>query len=216
MEKLSTTGVEQDFVAALRAGKICLHPTDSIPGLSFDPRLDANRQKLDGIKGRDAVKSYIGLLANLDMARIFWRPLPGNWFDVLSQVWPAPLSVVWEAAPTCPISIVGKDGSVAFRLPQLAPDMQWLLRAIQELGCPMPTTSVNDSGQEPLTVWDEAVRWLDNKSSHTYVPTLKSQPRFSPQPSTVIKIIDGERFQVLREGRFATATLRSQWGKTPC
>lgn len=204
--------VLEEFLAAWQSGKVCLHPTDTLPGLSFDPRQKKAWQSLLAIKERPPEKSPIALVATFEQAAANWAPLPGSWSQILGALWPGPLSVIWEANATCPEYLRAADGTVALRCPQLSD--AWMREALLKLECPFPTSSVNRSGEAASRTWAEACHWaLQFPALH--VPPLSSDERGKSEskPSTLLRIIDARRWEILREGALDRSTIVEEFAR---
>ena len=91
-----------DFLGALDQSFVCLHPTDTVPGLTFDPLSRKASERLQAIKGRDPAKTFLGLVADVYEAKRFWQELPAPWSRLLEDIWPAPLTVIWKANSRAP------------------------------------------------------------------------------------------------------------------
>jgi L-threonylcarbamoyladenylate synthase len=199
------------FLAALHAGRACLHPTDTLPGLTFDPTSAAGRAAVVAIKGRDEGKPFLGLAASLAQARRMFAPLPGDWAAHLATLWPGPLSVVWTASPEAPRSLVAADGTLGLRVPLLPVDSAWFMSVLERSSVPLPTTSVNKSGQPPARGYAEASSLLLDAPG-AFVPMWRAAGHVQSLPSTVIRLYDDGSFSVLREGAMAVDRL-SSWAR---
>lgn len=188
---------EKKMKDAWLSGKVCLHPTDTLPGLSFNPNSEQAWRRLSKIKKRDESKTCISLVASLDFALGFWRDLPGVWSRVLADLWPSSLSVIWQANNTCPKTLVRESGTVAFRCPPLLQQNQWLLALIESVGSPFPTTSVNCSGEPAANDFGAANHFLDGLEG-VYIPEEFEVP--GGQASTLIEIFDDSSFRIHRPG----------------
>ena len=198
-----------DFIEHLETLHLCLHPTDSLPGIAFDPRRQEALARLISFKGRSPDKSFIGLVATCDKAFEFMAPLPGVWQKVLSRLWPAPLSVVFKASNYCPAALIATDGTVALRVPRLVSRDAWFKKVLETIDFPLPTTSVNTSGNPPLYHWDEAIALVRGHEG-IFVPSCcETQTRATPpsggdiQPSTLIRLREDGNFDLLRRGLVA-------------
>lgn len=201
------------FLDAYRAGAVCLHPTDSLPGLTFDPRSEKAREALYQWKGRDALKPTLSLVANVDLALKQWLPLPGAWEDHVRKLWPASLSVVWKASRECPPSLHGPDGTVALRVPVLTNEIEWFRDGLRILAEPVPTSSVNRSGEPAASTWREALQ--RTRGSGIFCPE-GIDPTFVGAPSTVIRILEDGRWKLLREGNVTVHRITAVVGEPPC
>lgn len=201
------------FIDAYRADAVCLHPTDSLPGLTFNPHSLKAREALYQWKGRDALKPALSLVASVDLALKYWLPLPARWEEHVQNLWPASLSVVWKASPTCPSSLCGPDGTVALRVPVLADDSQWFQDVLRILAEPVPTSSVNRSGESAASTWQEAVQIT--QGSGIFCP-VGIDPSFVGTPSTIIGILEDGRWKLLRAGQVAAHRITAVVGESPC
>jgi L-threonylcarbamoyladenylate synthase len=118
--------------AILLKGGIAVLPTDTIYG--FSGLAGHCDEAIGRIKGREK-NPFIRLIAEPDdIFRYTLAPIP----SALLAHWPGPLTLV----------VPLKDGtSAAFR----CPGGQWLRDVICRVGCPIISTSVNRTGQPPLT-----------------------------------------------------------------
>ncbi len=202
MEKLT-----QEFLTSLKQGCLCLHPTDTLPGLTFDPDRDEGRQALVELKGRiDAAKPFLGLVDCVTKAQRYYQPLPTGWLRVLAELWPGPLSVVWKASKEAPASLTAADGTIGLRVPELPAEAAWFRQVLVALDRPLPTTSVNRAGEPPATEFADAGRLLANAKA-SYIPAWTPEPSARALPSTVIRVQSSGGYTVLRQGAMTTARI---------
>lgn len=189
-----------EFLEHYRQGFVCLHPTDTLPGLSFDPLSELGLRSLWKVKGERQNKAFNCLVANWQQALAFWQPLPSGWSEILAKLWPAPLSVVWFAKKSVPEVLKALDGSISLRVPDLGPEAKWFQAVLEGgLTTPFPSTSVNRSGNAPAVSWADARSFLENQKS-VYTPTWDCPQGGFQGASTVIKIRSDGGFDVLRKG----------------
>jgi L-threonylcarbamoyladenylate synthase len=195
-----------DFNSALQKGLLCIHPTDTIPGIGWDPRNARAWEALVRWKRRPPDKTVLGLVDSVEKAQSFWQPLPKKWSRVLNSVWPAPLSVVWSAAEAAPKILVSPQGEIGLRVPKLDQRNEWFGRFLSHYPDPFPTTSINIAGQIPLTSLEEIsaalagdpASFISKGLLESCLPTEgTSEIR---QPSTLIRIKRDGDFEVLRPG----------------
>ncbi len=187
--------LQTEFLAAIAAGRVCLHPTDTLPGLTCDPRNKEAVQRILAIKGYLNERPFVHLCAKSAVAKEFFLPLPGAWAKTLEEVWPAPLSVVWQSKE----AFHSAQDSMAIRVPKLT--NAWFQEVLLSLAQPMPSTSINVKGGTPATNWQEASDFL--KGHDVFIPPAWSMPNEpGTKPSTLIKLaIDGS-FELLRAGAY--------------
>jgi L-threonylcarbamoyladenylate synthase len=202
MEKLT-----QDFLDSLKQGLLCLHPTDTLPGLTFDPDSLAGRQALVELKGRtDAAKPFLGLIDCVTKAQRYYQPLPERWLRVLAELWPGPLSVVWKASHLAPTSLVAEDGTIGLRVPELPAEAAWFRQVLVALDRPLPTTSVNRAGEPPAIQFADAGRLL-SRAKASFIPEWSPAQLPAAAPSTVMRIMPSGAYSLLRQGAMPKARI---------
>jgi L-threonylcarbamoyladenylate synthase len=197
------------FIDALDVFPLLVHPTDTVPGLTFHPERKESVDCLFAFKGRSTDKSFIGLTASYEKALLYFAPLPELWVRALPRLWPGPLSIIWKAAASCPQILMAQDHTVALRVPRLKSEDAWLYEVLQHISFPLPTTSVNFSGEAPKRTWQEAVQLVAH-DQNIFVPEKSSSldtkegkndlASGQGRPSTLIKINDDGSYALLREG----------------
>lgn len=197
---------DNEFLDALNRGQVCLHPAETLPGFTFDPLSSTAKKVLYEIKGREAQKTVISLVGSFEKAKMFWEPLPPAWEKTLTTLWPAPLSVSWKASRNAPSALVNEDGFLALRCPRLLPCSSWLQEVLDQFPTPLPSTSVNRSGELSCKSWKEAQVFCED-FKEVYVPELQEEPKFESQASTLIQI-QASDFILLREGKIGASQIR--------
>ncbi len=196
---------DRELLRALEMGKVCLHPAGTMPGLTCAMENPKAMQSLLGFKLRPSGKPFIGLISNLDQAFKFWKPVSKYWQLALESIWPSHLTVIHRAHPAS--FPLGEDESLALRMPNFSPEDQWMIQVLQSLQVPLPSTSVNISGEAPATSWDEALLFAHKYG--VFVPNVIQNPVFSGTPSTVIQICDDRSYRLLRSGAFDLENLKA-------
>lgn len=191
----------QEMSKAWREGLICLHPTDTLPGLSFHPSSSVAWQRFLRLKQRAPDKSPIALIADWAMTERVWKPLPSGWADCLQALWPASLSVIWEASSACPPHLLANDGTCSLRMPAWKADIAWMRDLLREIDEPFPSSSVNVSGQPAIADWAEAKAFLEPfvGAGEAFVPAegVETQKSLS---SSLVKISADGSWSLLRAG----------------
>ena len=203
-----TTRAVEAFLHALAQGRVCLHPTDTVPGLTFSPRDPLAVDRIFAVKHRDRTKNFIGLVPDLITAQLYWQPLPEKWQNFLTLAWPGPLSVVWSAGTFAPESMVSQTATICLRVPLIPIKESWLYEVLRGVSYPLPTTSVNFSGKPAFTDWLAAAAFsLENK---IFVPeiSMKNSPVTDLYPSTIMRIIDFDNFEIIRAGAISAAQIQ--------
>lgn len=185
----------QSFIDAYRQQLLCIHPTDTLWGVTCD--LEQAQHLLFNYKGpTNKRQGFVRLVAETAEALRLWQPLPGNWSEILNRLWPAPLTVVWQGRT----KHAENDGTLALRVPALPSTHLWFKDCLTELG-PLISTSVNVSGQQPLSR-QEIRNTLANDPRFYLPPSIAKEDKQSSKTSTVIAITSDKTFKVLRSGAF--------------
>jgi L-threonylcarbamoyladenylate synthase len=123
--------VTQDPVAALRAGRVVVLPTDTVYGLCTLPE---HQDVLYDLKGRDRSKPVALLAADMDA---LLAAVPGLDRSVLGQYLPGPYTLVF--------------GEVGVRVPNLPPEADAVVRAV---GAVAATSANLSGGPDPRRIED--------------------------------------------------------------
>jgi L-threonylcarbamoyladenylate synthase len=196
------------YIEKLNSGEVCLHPAGTLYGLTCDPYNKAAVKKIFDIKNRPAQKSFLYLSSSLEKACSIWQKLPESWEKVLDQVWPDHITVVWNIRSELLDKIINTDGTVGIRVPLYSND-SWYSEVLTQFQSPLPTTSINYSGQESKV---DASDIIDFCKDHGVYIMSEDEVRISSpdslgKPSTIIKIEDDKSFSVLRKGAYEISRL---------
>ena len=180
---------------AIRQGKVVLYPTDTLYGLGCDPFNEEALRRLFAIKGRSETKGVLLLVQDYSYANAVSDHIPDLFYDLVETFWPGPVTLLLEGNSSCSRLILGKDGKVGLRHPDLAFLQLWM----EAIPGPIVSTSANVSGQ-PLA----ALEGLKQLFDHQVDLILEGREREQPsQPSTVVDLtMDPPR--IVRAGRWAS------------
>ncbi|MBI2601512.1 MAG: Sua5/YciO/YrdC/YwlC family protein [Deltaproteobacteria bacterium] len=196
------------FIQHLEAGEICLHPTDTIPGLTCHPFQEKAVEKLGNVKGWAERRPMLGLVSSLANAITFWQALPAPWNEVLAELWPGSLTVVWKAKAGTPPCLVSTTGEMALRCPSLGKEKAWLAEVLKTLTFPLPSTSVNKAGEEPIVRGDDLARFCG--AQDVWTPPLDLFSAKEGRSSTIIRIKPGGVATWIRKGALSQARIEHQ------
>ena len=157
-------------------GRIIIFPTDTVYGIGCNIYDIESINKIYEIKGRSHDKP---LACRSDRPQIRW---PDSFL-------PGPLTLILKSRDI----VFNKIGykTIGVRIPNNINTINLLL----ENG-PMLTTSVNDSGEEPLNNYDDIYNKYHDLVDYIYKDDIKS----SNISSTVVEIVD-DKINILREGQ---------------
>ncbi len=176
----------------LRAGKVVLLDTDTLPGLHALATLPGAAQSLRELKGSVDRRPFLLLFPSLEaVLRHAARPKE-EFLDLLRRTWPGALTVLLSPKESAPPQWIAEGGSIAARVPACAP-----LRALlEELDAPLFSTSANRAGEAPAESLEEAQRRF---------PQLASFALGEVSPGVASTLVDlrGEHPELLRSGYLA-------------
>jgi tRNA threonylcarbamoyl adenosine modification protein (Sua5/YciO/YrdC/YwlC family) len=176
--------------AVLASGGVAILPTDTIYGFHCAVSNARGIETILKLKGSAARAGLILLASDVAMARALVARWPGRSARTLGRVWPAPLTAILPARGNLPPRL-SSSGTVAVRVPAHA-ELRAVIRA---LGEPIVSTSVNRSGDAPLT------RIADIRRAFPGLGGYLSRGGRSPAlPSTIVDFT-GETATLVRAGR---------------
>ncbi len=175
---------------ALEAGGVVVLPTDTIYGLSAALLCREAYDRILALKGYDHARSFVNLAESTDMVARYVAGWGSTSAAKLRGVWPAPLTAVLPSGGLAP-KWVGE--TIAFRVPK-APELTAIIRA---LGQPILSTSVNRSGEKPLTSVDA----IQNDFGSDIDLLVAGEITGGGAPSTIVDFT-GEGPRVIRQGAY--------------
>jgi len=187
------------ILVALNNGYCCLLPTDTIPGLCFSPTSLRAKNQLYKIKQRTLDKPLVSLVKSPQQALELFDQLPNSWEKFLSNHWPKSTTIIWKAGVSAPKNLIYQDGTIALRLPTISQNC-FLKSLLDRFQRPLPATSVNVTGQKPISNWEEAQIWCQSRRE-LIVPEIEKDDlclSSSSTPSSLIKILDAKNFTIIR------------------
>ena len=146
----------REIAQALKVGTVLAIPTESSYGLAVDPRSERGVRRVLDLKGREAGKALLVLVADREQLAALGVDAPRETLDRFFSLWPAPLTVVLPIRSPLPASCSG--ATLAVRVPAHAK-----LRALLETTGPLTATSLNRAGEPPCSDPDEAERLFEGQ-----------------------------------------------------
>jgi L-threonylcarbamoyladenylate synthase len=163
-------------IELLRENKVLVLPCDTIYGLCA--KMGEAEDTLRNIKKRKETKPFL-ILATIEQAQeLCYIP------DEILKLWPCPLTAVLNKK---------EGGTLAVRVPS-DPFLQSLLK---ELGYPIYSTSINESGYSSLTnIVDIILNYKDRVAAFVVDSDMQGDT-----PSTLIDV-SKKPFTILRQGKY--------------
>lgn len=175
----------------LQQGGVVAFPTDTCYGLAVNPFDPIAVTHLFKIKGREATKPIILLIAQLSMLETLVKNPSPLAKAVIQEFWPGPLTLIFLKKPVLPDLLTAGNETVGIRLPTAVIP----IRLILETGFPLTATSANRSGQTPAASAAEIEETFGND-----LDLILDSGTCDATPSTVLDLT-GPHPKILREGK---------------
>ncbi|OAM27591.1 tRNA threonylcarbamoyladenosine biosynthesis protein RimN [Eikenella longinqua] len=173
--------------AHLRRGGLVAYPTESSYGLGCLPTSPHALRRLMQLKQRPQHKGLIVIGSSLPQLLPLLGRLPENQKQLAENTWPAPVTLLFRAAPRIPAILRGRHRSkLAVRIPA----HDGARRLCAALGTPLVSTSCNKSGRRALCQQREVQRCFGRK-----VWVLPGRCGGAKQPSRIIDAETGKRLR---------------------
>lgn len=176
----------------LRDGGIAVLPTDTIYGFHCAAVRPDAVERVIRLKGRREAGGFIVLASSVEMADTLVSRWPGESRGLLEEIWPAALTAILPSSSLVP-SILSPLGKIAVRVPAL----EELRVIVASVGDPVVSTSVNLSGQRPITRIREIKRKFAGLDAY-----ISKRGRPAGAPSTVVDFTV-RPYSRVRSGRYA-------------
>ncbi|MFO0773481.1 MAG: L-threonylcarbamoyladenylate synthase [Nitrospiraceae bacterium] len=133
-------------MAALTSrGGIVALPTESSFALCASPFDEQAVQQIFALKGRPDGKPLLVLIGAVEQVPRLVGVLSPVARDLMTALWPGPLTLVLPAVPTLSTTVTAGTGTIGVRLPPSEP-----LRTLLQRTGPLTGTSANRAGEAPL------------------------------------------------------------------
>ena len=183
-------------VAALRAGRLVVLPTDTVYGLAADGETEPAARALYAAKGRDAIQPTAVLLASVDVLLERVPELPASAVEVARALVPGPFTLILENPARRYAWLNPKrPDAIGVRVPAVTGAARSVLEAV---GAVVATSANLSGGVDPRRVEEippEIAAAADVVLDGGELPGT---------PSTVVDLT-GLEPRVLREGAVAAA-----------
>jgi len=182
----------KEAASTIRKGGIILYPSDTIWGIGCDASNEKAVKRIYMIKKRCDKKSMLVLLDAESKLKDYVSLVPPIAHELIS-VTEKPLTIIYPKAKNIAANLVSGDGSIGIRI---AND-DFCIRLIRMINKPLVSTSANISGMPPpqnFSLIDERI-----KTSVDYVVKWRQNETSPAKPSKIIRLIDQDNFEVIRE-----------------
>ena len=172
----------------LKAGKVLVHPTESIWGLGCDALNESAINIIFKLKQRPLNKSLILLAESYFTIKEFVTSLNPDQEKLLNEKWPGPHTFLFTYNKNLPSHLMNETGKIAIRVSNHLP-VKNLLKVYKGF---MVSTSANFSGQSNINCPNKILETFANDDIAYYDESLGEQLK----PS---QIIDLETGIIIRE-----------------
>ncbi len=190
MKRLLNGGSWSHAVTVLRVGGVAVIPTDTLYGVIASAQNKKAVARLYRLRRRTKGKPFIILISSVSELADFGVTLSAFEKEVLKEVWPGKISVVFPCPHRKFSYLHLGTQSLAFRFPRTPK----LIALLKKTG-PLLAPSANPEGKPPATTLAEAKSYFGSAVDF-YVNAGKKK---AGKPSTLISFQNGQ-VQILREG----------------
>ncbi|HEX6725697.1 MAG TPA: L-threonylcarbamoyladenylate synthase [Gaiella sp.] len=182
-------------VAALRAGRLVVLPTDTVYGLAADGESESAARALYAAKGRDAIQPTAVLFASVDVLVERVPELPARALEAISALLPGPFTLIVENPGRRYTWLnAERPDAIGVRIPALTGPGRAVLQAV---GAVVATSANLPGGVDPRRVEDVP------SEIAAAADVVVDGGELPGSPSTVVDLTGADP-RVLREGAVST------------
>jgi tRNA threonylcarbamoyl adenosine modification protein (Sua5/YciO/YrdC/YwlC family) len=180
----------------IRSGGVIVYPTDTVYGFGVDSGDADALERLEILKKREKKGPPLIMVADVSMAREYatFTPEAKRLADTFL---PGPLALILSRNPDAPENVLPGTSSIGIRIPNNA----FCLMLARALSTPITSTSVNISGEPPLTDPDD----IETLFGDSIDLLIEEGPLNNP--SSTIVDFSGDVPKVIREGAISVIAL---------
>ena len=175
----------------LREGRLILYPTDTIWGIGCDATDEHAAEKIFALKKRDAAKSMIVLVADVNDIGHYAKA-PSEEIKKMIRESERPLTVIYPDAKILAENIIAEDGSIAIRVVK----DDFCATLIREFGKPIVSTSANISGDPSPKNYKDISSAVSDAVDH--IVQYRQDEESPSVASRIVKWTDEEGLIVIR------------------
>jgi L-threonylcarbamoyladenylate synthase len=172
--------------------QVILYPTDTVWGLGCDAEATAAVKQLYKLKGREAGKPSIVLVADWAMLKRYTTEVPDE-LEAMIAADTRPTTYILPASRALVPDLVGPDGTVGLRLTK----DEFCHKVVRRLGHGLVSTSANKAGEPTPVVYSEVAP--DIVRGADYVVNWRQDDETRVAPSRVVRLGEGGKLEVVRE-----------------
>ena len=194
MEKRYDKSDLQAALKVLREGGVILYPTDTVWGIGCDATNAGAVARVYEIKKRMDSKAMLVLLDGAGKLQGYMEKVPETaWMLLETNEGQRPMTIIYPQAKNLAPNLLADDGSVGIRITE-EPFSKALC---EQLRRPLVSTSANISGEPAARLFSEISPEI--LEAVDYVCLFRRDDNSPTQPSSIIKIDDKERINIIRK-----------------
>ena len=178
-------------VDALLLQQVILYPTDTVWGVGCDAEAPPAVQALYKLKGREAGKPSIVLVADLAMLKRYAAQVPAE-LEALLAADTRPTTYILPAGRAVAQELVAPDGTVGLRVVKDA----FCHKVVRRLGHGLVSTSANKAGELAPAVYAEVDAAIVRGADH--VVNWRQDDDTRTAPSRLLRLGADGKLEVLR------------------
>src|SRR5688572_14262369 len=144
---------------AVARGGVIAFRTDTFYGLGADPFNAVAVQKVKDLKGREGNKPILVLISDAAQVNRLTERRSTAFDELGRQFWPAPLTIIGEAANALPAALTASTKTVGVRLP----DDDRVRTLVSACGGALTATSANPAGELPARTAEEVAKYFGER-----------------------------------------------------
>lgn len=183
----------------LMADEVVAIPTETVYGLAGNALSENAIRKIFAVKNRPLSDPLIVHFPSLEAVKHYVAQIPDVAGSLMEHFWPGPLTILLPKSDIIPNLVTNGSPLVAVRVP----NHTLTLALLKELPFPLVAPSANPFGRISPTDPKHVQEFLGDK-----IPfILDGGPCTVGLESTIVKITDGGKIQILRQGGISEETL---------
>ncbi len=143
--------------SVLKEGGIIALPTDTVYGLAADAFNEVAVEKISLLKKRENTKNYVLQIDSINKLTQLVDEVNNLTKGILENYWPGEITFIFKTNPNLKLSYIQE--TIAIRIP----NNPLTLALLKEYPNPLVVTSLNYSGQPPITTFSDIPDSLRNE-----------------------------------------------------
>ncbi|GAC1373406.1 MAG: L-threonylcarbamoyladenylate synthase [Hymenobacter sp.] len=179
-------------VDALLLQQVILYPTDTVWGLGCDAEAPPAVKQLYKLKGREAGKPSIVLVADVAMLKRYAAEVPAGIEKLLAEQ-ERPTTYILPASRIVAPDLVAPDGTVGLRVVK----DEFCFKVVRRLGHGLVSTSANKAGAPTPATYAEVAAAIMHGAD--YVVNWRQSDDTRVAPSRVVRLGPNGQLEVVRD-----------------